>query len=145
MLDVCALARPEDWDSRLSQKKVEFSAVQEKDLATLRQELLISHLKQLKREPLVERMGVLFSLSPPQPAPEFGYTFDKARLTRLDSDRHKIVHNAGAEVSFDDIESDLKFMTTTVWFLMKAVHSKYHLQTRFSHRFETANQIPQEE
>jgi hypothetical protein len=127
-LDVCALARPADWDNRLKRKSVEFSDVQTKDLPTLRQELLTPHLKQLKRDPLVDRIEVLLSLCPPSPTPIANYKFSLDRLTELDDDRHKIIHSTGSGVALTNIEDDLRFITDTVLHLAGAVQAKHGLR-----------------
>lgn len=127
---VCALANPDDWETLIGAKKIDFGALREKNADTIRQELIEAKLIQLERESLLTKVDLLFRLCPPPKdfAPIGNYAFDRDRLEKIDGDRHRIIHSNGFGEALTNIEEDLEFMSKTANYLMGLVNQKYGIQ-----------------
>jgi hypothetical protein len=127
---VCALASPDDWDPLIREKKIDFGALREKNLDTIREELIQAKLNQLERKSLLTKVDLLFPLCPPPKdfAPIENYAFDRDRLERIDGDRHRIIHSNGFGEVLTNVEEDLEFVSKTANYLMGLVNQKYGIQ-----------------
>ncbi len=127
---VCALANPDDWDTLIGAKKVDFSALRGKAAEKIREELIEAKLSQLERESLLSKVDLLFRLCPPPKdfAPIGHYVFDRDRLERIDGDRHRIIHSNAFGVALTNVEEDLEFVSKTANYLAALVNQKYGIQ-----------------
>jgi hypothetical protein len=91
---VCAIVNIEDWEEGIDGKKVSFQEIRDKGHEAIRGELVGEKLRQLERESLLKKVDLLFTLCPPPEgyAPIGSYTFDRARLLKIDNIRHRIIH-----------------------------------------------------
>jgi hypothetical protein len=127
---VCALIAPQDWESFVEAKKVDFATVQGKSSDEIRGDLIQIALDQLERESLLKKVDTLFRLcNPPKDfAPIDNYAFDRNRLEVIDNKRHQIIHANGLKAGLENIDDDLEYVKKTSNFLMGLVHRKYGVQ-----------------
>lgn len=124
---VSALAEPDDWANDISGRKVSFGQVKLKGVDFVSQDLLAAHLKQLEREPLMDKMEALFKRCRPTSdvinTSQFKYSPE--RLAELDSLRHKIVHGEGVSESIPTIDKDLDYLAQTTMMMFFMVSHRY--------------------
>jgi hypothetical protein len=111
---VCALAAPDDFLPQISQKKVALADVREAaSVAELRATALQGYLDSLDREPVINKLDLLFSLCQPSPIL-----------------RHDYVHHGGLGSRLTQGEADLAFLHGTDQFLTVLVCQRYGLRLR---------------
>ena len=108
-LKVCSLANAADWEPVIAEKKVSFSAFNEKTHEVIRNEIIQEKLKQLERDSLLKKVDLLFQLcTPPKGyAPLNNYVYDRDRLEKIDDARHGIIHRNGMGKPVVGIDEDL--------------------------------------
>lgn len=129
-LKVCALVAPEDWCGQIDARKIDLRLVRERSYEDLRDGLIQARVDQIERESVLVKIDLLFALcSPPADyAPLNNYAYDRARLERVDGERHAVIHENGFVTALPTIEEDLDYISKTAWFVMGLVNQKHGLQ-----------------
>lgn len=132
LCQVCSKANPADWEALVINKHVQLAAFKGKGFEDVRNELIEEKLKAIERASLPEKIAMLYRLcAPPKDfTPLRGYSYDATRLEQIDSDRHKIVHHSGFTVKRSNLSDDLKFIFSTVDYLLALVSHRHHLLLR---------------
>jgi len=96
-LKICAMVDPSAWEDLIDAKKIDVKAVREKKYEDIRGEMIQAKLEQLGRESLMVKVDLLFKFcTPPKDySPMNDYAFDRARLERIDGQRHGMIHENG--------------------------------------------------
>jgi hypothetical protein len=129
-LKVCALIAPEDWRGQIDARKVDLKTVREQSYEDLRDGLIQARVDQIERESVLVKIDLLFSLCKPPAdyAPLNNYAYDRARLVRIDGERHAVIHENGFVTPLPTIEEDLDYISKTAWFVMGLVNQKHGLR-----------------
>jgi len=129
-LKVCSVIAPEDWRDKVDAKKVDLKSVRERSYDDLRDELIRARIDQIERESVLTKIDLLFSLCTPPVdyAPLNNYAYDRARLERIDGERHAVIHGNGFVTPLPTIEEDLDYISKSAWFVMGLVNQKHGLQ-----------------
>jgi hypothetical protein len=127
---VSAAACPQDWESRVLDKKVSLKEVRTKGVEVVFREALEARLESLERESLPAKVQHLLACcQPPAGArPIEGYEFSIERLERIDRLRHQVVHESVLGRAIENAEADLEFLQKTGGFLLDLVARRYGLK-----------------
>jgi hypothetical protein len=129
-LKVCALVAPEDWCGQVDARKIDLKSVRERSYEDLRDGLIQARVDQIERESVLIKIDLLFALCRP-PAdytPLNNYAYDRARLERIDGERHAVIHENGFLMPLPTIEVDLDYISKSAWFVMGLVNQKHGLR-----------------
>jgi hypothetical protein len=123
---ICAVMRPQDWEPGIDNKQITLRSAREKDYEANRMELIESKIKAIERESLPDKVDSLFRLCPPPVGfnPVDGYVYDRARLEKIDSDRHRVIHSSGYGTPLTNVEDDLVFLKRTASYLIALVNAR---------------------
>ena len=129
-LKVCAAADPAAWEYLFENKQVSMKEFKARTFDQLRTGFIEDRIKQLGRESLLTKIGLLFKLcAPPKDyAPMNSYQYSEQRLKIIDSRRHRIIHENAAGEPIPTLANDLEYLRKTAWFLMGLVNQKYGFQ-----------------
>jgi len=145
-LKVCAVVDPAEWDSMIEDKKISVKDAQEKKYEDIRAEFIEARLKQIGRESLLTKIDLLFKLcTPPKDyAPMNDYVYDRARIEKIDGQRHNMIHENGFGATLPTLADDLEYLSKTAWFLMGLVNQKHGLKIDVRQFFNLQTATPQE-
>lgn len=134
---VTALCRPADWDQWIDSRKIAFSEARSTPLEDTRRTLVEKIVDELARQSLLMRTDRLFALCKPAASTVIlrNFSFDRARLERLDTLRHEVVHGIGNESRVTAVDDELEFLNKTGLFLASMVHLAYGVQVDPSQMF----------
>jgi hypothetical protein len=145
-LKVCAVVDPAAWGSMLDDKKISVKDAQTKKYEDIRAELIEARLNQIGRESLLTKIDLLFKLcTPPKDyAPMNNYVYDRARIEKIDGQRHNMIHENGFGEVLPTLAEDLEYLSKTAWFLMGLVNQKHNLKIDMRQFFNLQTATPQE-
>lgn len=145
-LKVCAIADPAAWEYLFENKQISMKNFKTRTFEDLRAGFIEDRLKQLGRESLLTKIGLLFKLcTPPKDyAPMNNYQYSDDRLKTIDSQRHHIIHENAAGIPLSVLTEDLEYLRKTAWFLMGLVNQKYGFQLDMRQYFNLQTATPQE-
>jgi hypothetical protein len=145
-LKVCAMVDPVAWDSMIEDKKISVKDAQAKKYGDIRAEFIEARLKQIGRESLLTKIDLLFKLcAPPKDyAPMNNYVYDRARIEKIDDQRHNMIHENGFGEVLPTLAEDLEYLSKTAWFLMGLVNQKHNLKIDMRQFFNLQTATPQE-
>jgi len=137
---VTALACPTAWESRLLGKQVSLADAMKYGSHFLLLRALAAHLRRdVERCSLPEKADILHAVCRPpsgwRPPDLAAYSYDPARLRRLDCLRHKIVHNPGVPVTLGDMEGHLFYLNMTMFYLLDMVKDRCKVSVNLAHVF----------
>lgn len=129
-LRVCSLIAPDDWQAQVDARKIDLKSVREQSYEDLRDGLIQARVDQIERESLLTKIDLLFALCRPPAdyAPLNNYLYDRARLERIDGERHAVIHGNGFVTPLPMIEDDLDYISKSAWFVMGLVNQRHDLQ-----------------
>ena len=129
-LKVCSLIAPEDWRGHVDAKKIDLKSVREQSYEELRDGLIKARIDQIERESVLTKIDLLFALCRPPAdyAPLNNYAYDRARLERIDGERHAVIHGSGFLTPLPTIEYDLDYISKSAWYVMGLVNQKHGLR-----------------
>lgn len=127
---VTALHAPNDWEPELSGKQVALSMVRERPIEEILQLKLKDLLEDLEMKSLKDKIDRLHARCRPEKgwSPMNGYTFDLARIERLDLLRQNIVHGNALGQPIGDATGEFAYMNRTCWYFMGLVNMRYGLK-----------------
>lgn len=131
LLKAVALAAPEAFIKWLGERKVPLGDALDKSREGLIEGVVQSELERLERESLLVRVRRLLAILDLGPgalrAPDIGYQYSEDELTRLDGNRHALLHGRAAEVSLETVDRDIAFLEATAMNLWAGVMSTFQL------------------
>lgn len=145
-LRVCAAVDPATWEDQIDDRKIGVKDLKMKSYEDIRADLVEARLKQIGRKSRLTKIDLLFKLCPPPKdfAPLNNYSYDRARIERIDSQRHSMIHENGFGTPLPTLEEDLEYLYKTAWFLMDLVNKKHGLQLDMRQYFNLQVATPQE-
>lgn len=134
LCEIIADIAPELWEDALRDRKVSLKDLKESGsyAATLRS-LLRSHLSELERKSLIERIRLITQKCFPggQPLPVFesmwggDFKLDLKRIEAIDHRRQDVIHRAEFDKRSDEFEDDLEYCELTVTYLVKIISIRF--------------------
>jgi hypothetical protein len=117
------LLRPLSCVPDVQEEKVTLDRVRQFNFDVLLAEALKRHHSRLTRKSLPNRIEWLHRICPPLSQLEDlpGYKYDGARIERLDTCRHSIVHDAGVRAALKVTTDDISYMQQTAVYLPRYV------------------------
>ena len=111
-------------------KKLTLEELKEKTYEEIIKDKINNFIEGLDRESLPYKVDKLFQICRPPAkfSPIKDYTFDRDRLTNLDSIRHEIVHGEGLKYPMKDCDNEIIYMRNTANFLMALLNHTYGLK-----------------
>jgi hypothetical protein len=145
-LKVSAIVDPAAWETMFEDKKVSFKDAQAKTYEDIRAEFIDAKLKQIGRESLLTKIDLLFKLcTPPKDyAPMNNYSYDRARIEKIDGQRHSMIHENGFGTALPTLAEDLEYLSRTAWFLMGLLNQRHNLKIDMRQFFNLQTATPTE-
>jgi hypothetical protein len=119
-----AIAKPQEWEHWVGDKHVALTEVKERGYDSLFHKALENRLNKLRYESLLAKADMILRLcKPPDGFLCFvnDYLYDRSRLSRLDEQRHQIVHGGSWAGTFRRDDDDLEYLFNTGIYLFDLV------------------------
>lgn len=135
LCEIIADVAPELWEDALHDRKIRLKDLKEHgSYSATVQSLLRSHLCEVERKSLVERIRLIAQKCLPgcqSPAFELmeggEFKFDLKRVEAIDQRRHDVIHRAEFSGRSEDFDDDLEYCELTLTYLVKIVSLRFGL------------------
>jgi hypothetical protein len=123
------------WYPLIENKKFSVGELHDKSLATLLASEVNGYLGEMERQSLVEKTRTLFRVLRPTPSPRKSFTFDEARVKRIEDLRNHCAHGSVDVTDFSTFYEDLEYLRQVGEYFIEIVANKFSLKN--------AGRIPQ--
>ena len=125
---ITAMAKPQDWEHWVDERQASLKEIRDQGYDSLFDKALKKRLSKLEHESLLDKADMIQRLCKPQK--DFktfvkGYVYDRDRLSQLDNQRHRLIHDGQWAELFQRNDDDLEYLYETGFYFIDLVSFTY--------------------